>query len=194
MKSKLQEALVQIDKKNSEDPNQEALEGKPIPKELLYSRRITEKLLQFYPEASEALQIASRAQHICRWTIPRKDYPLGKIGYFKWRNALKKIHGQLAAEILTSIGYEEEFVHRVVFLINKKQIKKDSETQTLEDVVCLVFLEYYLDDFVTKHPEEKVIDILQKTWKKMSYQGQIYALKIKLSDHSSRIVSKALAN
>ena len=192
MSTKFEKAIAFIDQKNSEDPNTVIVEGTEFPKELLYSQRMTTKLLDIEANASEELQIAVRAQHICRWSINRKSYSMDKIGYFQWRNDLKKLHSKLTSEILNNVGYSEEFINRTSFLINKKLIKKDAETQTLEDVACLVFLQYYLEDFIAKHTDEKIIDILQKTWGKMSTKGQELALKTNLSPHSLNLVKKAL--
>ena len=192
MNTKFEKAIAYIDKKNSKDFNSEVFEGNKYPKELLYSQRMTTKLLDVEPQASEALQVAIRAQHICRWEIPRKKYPMDRIGYFKWRNDLKKMHANITSDILEEVGYNQEFIDRVAFLINKKLIKKDPESQLLEDIVCLVFLEYYLEAFMVKHTQEKVIDILQKTWVKMSEKGQKLALHLPLSEHSSKMVKQAL--
>jgi len=190
--TKLEKAITLIDEKNTQDPNIISFEAVNYPKELLYSKRMTAKLLEVEANPSEALQIAIRAQHICRWKIPRKDYPMDKIGYYNWRNDLKKMHSELTASLLEDVGYEAKIIDRVSFLINKKLIKKDEETQLLEDVVCLVFLQYYLDDFIEKHTDEKIIDILQKTWGKMSKKGQDLALKMKLSERSLGLIKKAL--
>ncbi|WP_142785745.1 DUF4202 domain-containing protein [Changchengzhania lutea] len=190
--SKFKRAIVLIDEYNQKDPNQVTVDGNIYPKELLYSQRMTTTLLGFETNPSEALQIAARAQHICRWQIPRKDYPMTRVGYLKWRETLKKMHAELTADILNTVGYEKEFIKRVSFLINKKQIKKDEESQTLEDVICLVFLEYYLGDFAVKHDDDKVIDILRKTWKKMSKKGHEAALNIKYSDKELKLVKAAL--
>ena len=193
LSTKIQKAFDLIDQKNAEDPNTEIFEGTEYPKELLYSKRMSKTLLENFPKASEELQIATRAQHICRWKTPRKRYPMDKIGYFNWRNDLKKMHAKIASEILKEVGYDETFTKRVSFLINKKALKKDTETQTLEDVICLVFLQYYMDDFCKKHEEEKIIDILQKTWSKMSEYGQESALNLSLSEESIRLIKQALS-
>tara|TARA_R110002033_G_scaffold168662_1_gene208623 strand:+ start:12228 stop:12809 length:582 start_codon:yes stop_codon:yes gene_type:complete len=190
--TKFKKAIAFIDQKNSEDPNTVIFEDTEFPKELLYSQRMTTKLLDIEANASEELQIAVRAQHICRWSIKRKSYSMDKIGYFQWRNDLKKMHSELTSEILNKVGYSDEFINRTSFLINKKLIKKDTETQTLEDVACLVFLQYYLEDFIAKHTDEKIIDILQKTWGKMSTKGQELALKTNLSSNSLNLLTKAL--
>jgi len=186
-------AIALIDKHNSEDPNTYQTNGLSFSKELVYSQRMSQKLLQFKPNASKALQIAARAQHICRWKIDRKEYPMDRVGYLKWRETLKKMHATITSDILKDVGYEDEFIKRVSILINKKHIKKNEESQIIEDVICLVFLDYYFEEFAEKHSEEKVIDILQKTWKKMSEEGHTEALKLKLSDTSLSLVKKALA-
>ena len=183
-------AIALIDKKNSEDTNTYQSNGLEFPKELLYSQRMSQKLLQFKPNASRALQIAARAQHICRWKIARNEYPMDRVGYLKWRETLKKMHAEITADILKEVGYEDEFIERVSFLINKKLIKKNEESQTIEDVICLVFLDYY---FEAKHEDEKVIDILQKTWVKMSEDGQAEALKLKFSDKSLALIKQAIS-
>ncbi len=186
-------AIALIDIKNSEDPNIYHSHGLDFPKELLYSQRISQKLLQFKPDASKALQIAARAHHICRWKIARDAYPMNRIGYLKWRETLKKMHADITAEILKEVGYEDEFIAHVSFLINKKLIKKNEETQTLEDVICLVFLDYYFEEFTEKHDHAKVIDILQKTWLKMSEEGHTEALKIKYSEKSLILIKQAIS-
>ena len=189
----LEQAIEAIDAKNAKDPNLENAEGQMLPKELLYAKRMTAQLLAFQPDASQEVQIAARAQHICRWKSPREDYPMNRIGYLKWREDLKKMHANLTAEILQDLDFEKAVIDRVMFLIKKKRIKKDAESQLLEDVICLVFLQYYFEDFAAKHEEEKLIDIVQKTWAKMSEKGQAAALKLPLSKTTLALVGKALA-
>lgn len=189
---KLYRAFELFDEANKKDPNKETYLGKEYPKEVLYAIRMTEKLNEFTPEASEALKLTARAQHICRWEIPRDSYENNRVGYLKWRQDLKKFHAKKASEILKEVGYGQDVVEKVEFLLEKKQLKRDPETQTLEDVICLVFLEYYFESFMSEHPEEKILDILQKTWRKMSKEGQAAALKLPLSQKSKRLVEKAL--
>jgi len=191
--TRFETALALIDEKNSEDINTYQVYGINYPKELLYSQRMSRKLLQFKPNASRALQIAARAQHICRWKIDRNEYPMDRIGYLKWRETLKKMHANLTAEILNKVGYDTEFIDRISFLINKKLIKKNEESQILEDTICLVFLDYYFEEFAEKHDDEKIIDILQKTWKKMSEDGHTAAMKISFSDKSLSLIKQAIA-
>lgn len=195
--NKFEEAIERIDKKNSKDPNKEVYKGETYPKELLYSKRMTEQLLEFEPEASEELQIAARAQHICRWQTPRDEYPMNRVGYLNWRNDLKKKHAAITGEILEEVGYDQDFIDRVSFLVQKKKIKKDEESQTLEDVICLVFLQYYLVDFEAKlkddQKEDKMVDIIKKTWAKMSSEGHEAALKLALPDKTAALVNRALS-
>jgi len=185
-------AIEKIDQANSEDPNKETFEGKEYPKELLYSIRMTGWLEKVAPNASEALKIATRSQHIQRWKIPRKDYPMDRVGYFKWRDTLKVFHAELVSGLLKEAGYDEETIGQVASLLKKEKLKTNPETQTLEDVICLVFLENYFSDFAGKHDEEMVIDIIQKSWKKMSEAGHKVALQLSLDKEASHLVEKAL--
>jgi len=187
-----QNASVWIDAENAQDPNSEIYQSNNYPKELLYSNRMYERLMDFHPDASEAVRIATKAQHICRWKMPRESYPMDRVGYLKWREELKKFHAQTTAKILKKAGYTPEFIDRVSFLIEKKLLKKDAETQLLEDVICLVFLEYYFDAFVQKHDREKMKNIILKTWNKMSEAGHQEALKINFSDANLQLIKDSL--
>ena len=189
---KYKDAIRKFDEANSQDPNIESIDGEAIPKELLYSIRMTERLNQFEGDADEALRLAVRCQHICRWEIPREGYEMNRTGYLKWRNDLKLFHSNKAESILSEVGYDEETIQNVKFLLEKKQLKKNEMTQTLEDVICLVFLEFYFDKFSEKYAEDKLTDILRKTWNKMSTRGQESAAKLKLSDSSNLLISRAL--
>ena len=140
--TRFETAIALIDKKNAEDTNTYQVAGIEYPKELLYSQRMTRKLLQFEPNASKALQIAARGQHICRWKIARNEYPMDRVGYLKWRETLKKMHAELTGDILQQVGFDDQFQDRVKKIILKKLIKKNEESQTLEDTICLVFLDY----------------------------------------------------
>ncbi|ASV31650.1 DUF4202 domain-containing protein [Maribacter cobaltidurans] len=190
---KMYKAFELFDEANKKDPNRETYLGKDYPKEVLYAIRMTEKLNEFEPDASEALKLTARAQHICRWEIPRDSYEMNRVGYLKWRQDLKKFHAEKASKILQDIGYDSETIDKVKFLLEKKQLKRNEETQILEDVICLVFLEFYFEPFAKEHQEEKVVDILQKTWRKMSEKGQEAALRLPLSQKSKRLVERALS-
>ena len=190
--ARLDRLLLTIDHANSRDPNREQLNGQAHPRELVYGQRMSEQLAAFSPEASEHLQIGARAQHIERWTQPRNLYPLGRTGYKQWRSQLSLFHAQRAGELMEEQGYSTEDIDRVKFLLQKRQLHRDTESQTLEDVVCLVFIEYYLADFAEKHPRDKLIDIIRKTWKKMSEEGQGAALQLALPQDLTAILREAV--
>lgn len=192
---RLQRTLEAFDRANQADPNTTLTDGKAVPNEVLYAQRMSEMLFQFAPEASEILQLAARSQHICRWKIPRSDYPMDRAGYKKWRTSLAQFHATTAADIMTLHGYEADQCTRVGDLLLKRGLKRDDEVQMLEDVICLVFIQFYLLDFSQKHSEEKLIDIIQKTWNKMSAQGHQAALQLapQLPTQLQTLIAKALA-
>lgn len=192
----LDAVLSKIDELNAQDPNKEVFDREQFPKELLYGRRMTDMLEEYLLDEpdmlNDALRIAARGQHIKRWSIPREDYPMGRKGYLKWRTQLKIMHGQILQELMEQEGYDEETVKVVVDLVNKKKLKTDPETKGLEDVICLVFLKYYYHDFASKHEDEKVIDILKKTWGKMTTKGHDFALQLNYKDRDKTLILKAL--
>ncbi|GJM30803.1 MAG: hypothetical protein DHS20C17_34380 [Cyclobacteriaceae bacterium] len=191
-KDRFRQAITLIDQENQQDPHSELSNGQQVPKELLYSERMTNWLEKFNPKASEELRLAARSQHICRWTIPRESYPMDRKGYLLWRTELKKFHAQKAETILLQCGYNQEVIDRVKSLILKQRLKTDKESQTLEDVVCLVFLEFYFSEFAQKHPEEKVISIVQKTWNKMSVDARKVAMELNLPPADFDLIQKAI--
>lgn len=186
-------AMARIDAAHAEDPNRELFDGQEQPAELVYARRMTAWLERIEPDASEELRLAARCQHLRRWTIPRDDYPRDRQGYLAWRNAAKRMHAETAGEILAEVGYGPEQIQRVQDLVLKRRFKADPEAQTLEDVVCVVFLESYFADFAPQYDEGKVITILRKTWAKMSPRGHQAALGLDLPDEARRLVDTALA-
>lgn len=188
----LQATLAAFDAANQQDPNHELLNGQAVPKEWIYGQRMSERLAAFCPEPSIELQLAVRAQHICRWKIPRSDYPMDRQGYKRWRSDLAQFHGETAATIMLDNGYDEAATQRVKDLLLKRGLKRDEEVQTLEDVACLVFLEHYLEEFAAKHDAEKLVDIIRKTWNKMSPNGHEAALRLPLSEAMLTLVTKAL--
>ncbi|TCV88986.1 DUF4202 domain-containing protein [Sulfurirhabdus autotrophica] len=189
------QAIAGFDAANAEDPNKEISEGAEHPKELLYAQRMSAMLKRFAPEASEAVQLAVRCQHIQRWKSARTDYPATPEGYKKWRTDLQKFHAETAGNIMREAGYDDEMITRVQSLLRKEGLKRNPETQLLEDVVDLVFLEYYMDDFVKKYShydEAKWIDIIQKTWRKMSPEGHKFALTLNLPPAHVPLILKAV--
>ena len=185
-------AFARFDAINAEDPRSETVSGSRVPKELLYARRMSERLADFEPGASEALRLAARAQHIARWRIPRADYPAGRKGYRAWRAKLMRLHGEIASEVLTEVGYGEETVATVARLIRKQGMRRYPDAQTLEDVVCLVFLEHYFEEFSEGHGDEKLVGILRKTWAKMSDRGRAAALGLRLGARARRLIREAV--
>ena len=186
--------LAAFDAANAEDPNRE--EGQP--KELLYAQRMSEMLARFAPDASEAVQLAVRAQHIQRWKTPRSSYPMDRQGYLQWRTGLYKFHAETAGRIMREAGYDEATIERVQAAVGKKALKVNPDTQLLEDVTDLVFLEHYLAGFAARHPdydEAKWIEIIRKTWQKMSQQARDFVLagKVSLPETLTPLILKAVA-
>jgi hypothetical protein len=193
MDQRFLKAIDLIDAANAEDPSREVHDDEDVPTSLLYGRRMTEWLDRLYPDAAEPLQLAARAQHIRRWEVPRDSYPDGRIGYLKWRTFLYGFHADVTEKLLRQAGYDDGTIGRVRSLLKKERIKTDPESQALEDVICLCFLENYFADFAPKHEEEKVIGILQKTWAKMSPVGHAAALKLEMPPEALRLVEQALS-
>ena len=190
---RFQLALDRIDAAHAEDPDVVAgRDGAKVPHELAYAGRMTAWLDRLEPRASEALRLAVRCQHLRRWTIPRSQYPMTRGGYHQWRTALARFQADEAAAILRSVGYDDATVSRVQSLVRKEGIKTDAETQTLEDVACLVFLEDEFADFAAKHDEQKVVAILRRTWGKMSERGRAAAVGLDLGPAERTLVEKAL--
>ena len=196
--STYEKARALIDAANSADPNQVTAEGKQWPKELLYSERMSDMLERYRPDADDAMKLAIRAQHIERWKSPRSDYPMDRIGYLKWRKDLYKIQANTAAELLRQAGYGDAEIERVRDAVAKKNIKGNPDTQLLEDVTDLCFMEHYMLEFYGKHPdysEEKWIDIIQKTWHKMSDDAHRFALSgaVNLPESLAPLIHKAVS-
>lgn len=190
---KLARAFEAFDAYNSQDPNHEVDGGRSFPKEVLYAERMTRRLAAFAPEVPDYVKLAARCQHIGRWEIPRSSYPMDRKGYLTWRNELKRHHAVIAERILKSCDYDEATIELVKFLVLKKQLHTNPDTQLLEDVVCLVFLEHYLEDFASRNEEEKVVDILRKTLKKMSPRAINEAQQVVQSDSIRKLLEKAVS-
>ena len=189
-------AIAGFDAANAQDPNRETANGRETPKELLYAERMSAMLDRYAPAAPEAVRLAVRCQHIQRWKIPRLTYPKTPQGYKQWRTGLMEFHAETAGAILRECGYDDEMTGRGQALLKKKGLKSNPETQALEDVIDLVFLESYLADFVASHgeyDEAKWRDILRKTALKMSAQGRAAALaQIALPPHLAPLVRSAM--
>ncbi len=191
---RFQRAIALFDAANAEDPKLD--DGQP--KELLYGQRMTEMIERFAPGSPEAAQLAVRAQHIQRWTVPRSNYPMDKAGYLQWRTGLYKFHAETAGRLMQEAGYDAATIERVQAAVGKRNIKTNPDTQMLEDVAGLVFIEHYMLAFAGQHAEyseEKWLDIVRKTWRKMSDNAHAFALsgKLKLPDPLVPLITKAVS-
>jgi len=168
--SRFAEAVAAFDAVHATDPTGAA--------GLDYHRCMAEWVARLAPDASEALRLAARAQHIRRWGIGRETFPAGRAGYLKWRVAQGAAHAAEAGKRMRAAGYEEALVDRVGDLLRKRHLRDDPEAQTLEDAACLVFLETQLATFAPTQDAAKLTKILQKTWAKMSAAGRDAALEV----------------
>lgn len=182
-------ALCRFDQENSRDPNIE--NGQP--RELLYAQRLTHWVLRLAPNASESARLAARCQHLCRWEIPRRDYPMTRPGYLKWRADLKKFHARRAGEILRETGYDDDTIRRVQDLNLKKNFPDDPECRLIEDALCLVFLEFQLADLAAKTDDDKMVNAIKKSWEKMTETARAEALKLNYGEREKTLIQQALA-
>jgi len=197
--SSYEKAVALMDSANSEDPNIEIADSKEWPKELLYSHRMSDMLERYKPEADDVAKLAIRGQHIQRWKSARSDYPMDRKGYHQWRTQLYKFHADQVAALMHEAGYDDASLERVKMAVGKRALKDNSDTQLLEDIAGLVFIEYYMLAFAEKHPEyaeDKWIDIIRKTWKKMSDDAHEFALagKITLPEPLIPLIQKSVSS
>jgi hypothetical protein len=185
-------ALRRFDEENARDPNQEIVDGVAQPRELIYAQWLTDWVLKLSPQASEALRLAARCQHLCRWEIPRNSYPMDKPGYLRWRADLKKFHADKAGKILREGGYDEATVTRVQELNLKKNFPSDPEVSVLEDALCLVFLERQFAPLAAKSDDAKMINALRKSWQKMTPTAHAEALKLSYGPREKSLIERAL--
>lgn len=184
--ARLSEALRRFGAVHEEDPKGYASH---------YHARLSHWIRQLEPAPSAPLELAGHCQHLRRWAIPRTDFPEGRTGYKRWRTALAQRHAEEASEILAEVGFEPETIDRVRALLLKQRMKHDAEVQLLEDAVCLVFLENEFESFSKKHDREKLVDIVQKTWGKMSEKGHAHALELlpALPEDAQALLREALS-
>ncbi len=196
---KFNKAIELYNAANNKDPNMETdYDGKQVSKELLYSQRMLDMINRFKPDADDVARLSVAAQHIERWKSPRSDYPMNRKGYHLWRTNLYKFHADTAAKLLEEAGYDEETIERVKLAIGKKNLKHNPDTQILEDIAALTFIEHYMMKMYENFPqydEEKWIDIIIRTWKKMSPEAHEFALsgKVKLPEALVPVIQKAIA-
>ena len=192
MTTRFQSALQTIDDFNRKDPRRwVSKNGSEEPYEVAYSKIVSHWVLALCPDAAEEVQLAARAMHIGRWMKPRNNFPLGLNGYLQWREDLKRHHATLIAKLLQPLNYETTIITRIQALICKEN-PADPENQLLEDALCLVFLEHQLANFIERHEPNKVVDILKKTWGKLSEQGKASALELPYSSKAATLLKEAI--
>jgi hypothetical protein len=184
------QALQAIAGVHATDPRQE--QGRP--RAVVYAERLTSWVRRLAPEPSAALLIAAAAQHLERWAIPRESYPEGRGGYLRWRAAVHARQGERLRELLAQSGCEAALVARVSALVAKAAPRADADAQILEDAACLVFLETELVPFMAEYPRAKTLDVLRKTWRKMSAAGRKAALALALPDAAASVIREALSS
>ena len=190
---RLQRALAAIDAANAGDPHRLRVRGESRPKELVHAELMSEWVERLAPDPGEALRLAARAHHLRRWMIPRSEYPAGRRGYLRWRRALHVLHAREVAAILEAQGYDEGTIRRVQDLVQKKDLGRDAEVQILEDALCLVFLETQLHDLAAQLDDEKLLDVLGKTLRKMSPDAIQRAEELPLDAAARALLQRAIA-
>lgn len=181
-----------IDAAHQADPKRNA-EGTAA--ELVYADRMEAWVARLVPEASPLLRLAARSQHLERWSVPRDSFPMDRPGYLKWRQSLYKKQAQRARELMLQAGVAAFEAEEAAQWVAKTAMKTTPGTQTLEDAACLVFLENEIADFAAQHadyPREKFVDIIRKTWKKMSPAAQQAALGLVLPHAIRELVREAV--
>ena len=192
-----EKAVNLIDQANGQDPIVERADGKDWPKELLYSQRMSNMLERYKSDADQVIKLAIRGQHIQRWQSLRSSYSMDRQGYHKWRSDLYIFHADKVALLMKQAGFNEQDTERAKKAVAKVGIKSNPDTQLLEDVAGLVFIEHYMQGFAAKHAdytEQKWIDIIRKTWAKMSHNAHAFVLagKIVLPASLRPIILKAV--
>ncbi|MGA8170465.1 MAG: DUF4202 domain-containing protein [Methylocystis sp.] len=193
--ARLAAVLAAIDAANADDPRKCVVDGRELAFEQLYSARMNAHLTRIYAHPSALLRIAAQAQHLRRWEILRADFPPGRHGYNDWRKRCRIHHAELVGKIMRDRGYSEAEAAHVGALIRKEQLKKDPESQALENVAAVVFLAYYFDEFLAKYADyddDKIVDILGKTLCKMSPRGHAAALELPLPERSRALIAAAI--
>ncbi|MGC4094188.1 MAG: DUF4202 domain-containing protein [Polyangiaceae bacterium] len=162
------------------------------PRELVQAEQLVAWVALLEPHASQALQLAAHCQHIGRFQVPRESYPAGRSGYLRWRADLGRRHAETAESILRAAGYEAELIEAVRRIVSKQNRSSDADVQTMEDALCLSFLQHEFGEFAGKHDDDKLIRILRKTWGKMSERAHTLALQLPLDARCLGLVQRAL--
>lgn len=182
-----------IDAAHAADPKP-AADGRAA--ELVYADRVEAWVVRLVPAAPPLLRLAARCQHLERWSVPRSTFPDGKAGYLNWRKSLYGKQAARAQELLLAAGVSAAEAAEAATWVSKTALRTNPGTQALEDAACLVFLENEIGAFAAQHagyPEAKFVDILRKTWKKMSPAAQAAALGLQLPPGIAALVRAAVA-
>ena len=182
-----------IDAAHAVDPKR-AADGRPA--ELVYAGRMETWVARLVPDAAPLLRLAARCQHLERWSVPRTNFPDGKAGYLAWRKSLYKKQADRAKLLLLQAGVPAAEAEEAATWVSKTGLKTNPGTQALEDAACLVFLENEIEAFAAQHadyPREKFVEIIRKTWKKMSPRGQELAQSIALPPAIGALVTEAIS-
>ena len=188
---RLSAALAAIDAANADDPHTIVVGGVARPKELAHAELMTEWVQRLNPDADDAQLVAARAHHLRRWALPRSDYPEGRAGYLRWRTAQAKRHAAEVADIVTEVGYDNDFAADVSAIVAKKGLSTDPRVQTHEDALCLVFLQTQLDELADKLGDDHMVEVLAKTLVKMSSAARRMAQELDLSDRAAALLGEA---
>lgn len=190
------QAVAAIDAANADDPTTIEVHGEVRPKELAHAELMTAWVRRLRPDAGEALLLAARAHHLRRWTMPRSDYPEGRAGYLRWRRDLHDRHAGEVGRILTGVGYDEGTVARVQALVAKRDqpargVAADPDARAMEDALCLVFVETQFRALAERLDDEKMVDVVRRTLRKMSPEGVAAALDLPLDERDRALIERA---
>lgn len=189
--SRYEQAVRAFREANAEDPNLRFERGSARPRELVDAERLFAWVEKLSPNASEALKLAAHCQHLRRWRIPRDSFPEGRLGYLKWRKRLQTFHAREVQKMLSAVGYDQHTIADVMRIVTKRELKSNPDVQTMEDALCLVFLQYELEQFAAKHPPDKVIDVLRRALEKMSERGRGAASELQFPNPVKSLVIRA---
>jgi len=192
--NKLDAAFQLFDAYNKQDPRNFEWDGNNYPQEYFFAIKLHDWILKLDPAASEELLLASRSQHIGRWEMPRESYPEGREPYLKWRKDLAQHHATITSNLMKQAGYGAAEIERVGQIILKKRIKVDADVQTMENALCLVFLQYQYEDFRKKYENDpdKMINILRKSLLKMDSHGHSFALGLNFTPQGLDLIKQAM--
>ncbi|MEO8693026.1 MAG: DUF4202 domain-containing protein [Acidimicrobiales bacterium] len=192
VRSELTSAFAAIDAANAADPNIIEWREERWPRAQLQGLLATEWLALLDPNAGDAVILAARAHHVRRWAIARASYPDGRVGYLRWRRALKEVHAEVVAEILPPTGISSATVARVQALVRKEGLGHDPDTQLVEDAICLTFIETQFEELAARLDHERLVTAVQKTVEKMSENAVALVARTRISAAARAALDDAL--